>query len=99
MGVVVTKFPVGMENIICQNVLSSRDNYVVSDDFSLKVSIGDLVMLLSGSDYRKLKRIIASDNHDLIARIEGAVKEQAATTGIHHRLSKTVRSLIRSSNA
>jgi hypothetical protein len=94
----MTKFPIGMESIICQNVLSSRDNYIVSDDFSLKESIRDLVMLLSGSDYRKLRRIAASDNHDLIARIEDAVKEQAATTGIHHQLSKTVRSLIRSSS-
>jgi hypothetical protein len=87
-----------MENIIHKYALSSRDNYVVSDDFSLKEHIGDLVMLLSSSDYRKLKRITTSNNHDLIARIEDAIEEQAATTGIHHRLSRTVRNIIRSSS-
>jgi hypothetical protein len=96
MGVVVKGVPSKLESIVDRYALSNLDNYVISDEFSLRESITDFQMYLSGSEYRRLRRIVDS-NSDLLLRIENAIKEQAATTGIHGRLSKNIRKLIRSS--
>jgi hypothetical protein len=97
MGVVMKGVPSKLKSIIDRYALSDLDNYVISDEFSLRESITDLQMYLSASEYRKLRRIVNS-NSDLTLRIEDMVKEQAATTGIHGRLSKGIRNLIRSSD-